>query len=187
MIKFYLNSELSERLGIRLSKWKRWSRQFLPPDPLGGLQSGFARQYNIDQAFTVFLGGYLVAHLHFSVPEAQQIIEELNPWIKTHKAVLSANKPKRSFEDILIYIFILRSPRSGEKAFAYLERKRLSDKPYEKGGQNARQEVYIEKPIPVVSTSKGLENLDAMDRLDSRILYVRRLYQRFLNKIYRLS
>ena len=47
MIRFYLNRELSDRLGIRLSRWKRWSREFLPPDPLGGLQSGFARQYSL--------------------------------------------------------------------------------------------------------------------------------------------
>ncbi|MEN8244328.1 MAG: hypothetical protein ABFS43_05455 [Thermodesulfobacteriota bacterium] len=187
MIKFYINRELSESLGIRLSKWKRWSREFLPPDPLGGLQSGYARQYTIDQAFTVFWGGHLVAHLHFSMPEAQKIIGELKPWIKDHKAALSANTSKRAFEDTLIYIFCLRSPRSGEVTFAYLERNRLSDRPYEKGDPHARQEVYIEKPIRVASASNGLETLGAMDRIDSRILYISQLYERFLNKTYRLS
>ena len=51
MIKFYTNRELSEKLSIGLSKWKRWSREFLPPDPLGGLQSGYARQYTQDPEF----------------------------------------------------------------------------------------------------------------------------------------
>ena len=68
MIKFFTNRELSDKLGIKLAKWKRWSREFLPPDPLGGMQSGYARQYNPDQAFTVFLGGHLVADLKFSIP-----------------------------------------------------------------------------------------------------------------------
>ena len=76
MIKFFTNRELSERLGIKLAKWKRWSREFLPPDPLGGMQSGYARQYNPDQAFTVFLGGHLVADLKFTIPEANQIIQD---------------------------------------------------------------------------------------------------------------
>ncbi|MBW2491912.1 MAG: hypothetical protein JRE65_12275, partial [Deltaproteobacteria bacterium] len=54
MIKFFTNRELSDSLDIKLTKWKRWSREFLPPDPLGGMQSGYARQYHPDQAFTVF-------------------------------------------------------------------------------------------------------------------------------------
>ena len=187
MVKFYINRELSEYLDIRLSKWKRWSREFLPPDPLGGLQSGYARQYTIAQAFKVFLGGHLVAHLHFSIPEAKKIIEELKPWIKTHQVNLSTNKPERVFEDTLIYIFSLRSSKSGEKALAYLERNRLSDMPYEKVDPHARQEVYIEMPIPVNSVNNGLETFDAQNRIDSRILYISRLYERFLDKIYRLS
>ena len=60
MVKLYTNRELSEKLGINLAKWKRWSREFLPPDPLGGMQSGFARQYYFSDVFTVRLGGHLV-------------------------------------------------------------------------------------------------------------------------------
>ena len=58
MINYYTNRELSSLLNINLAKWKRWSREFLPPDPLGGKQSGYARQYHADQAFTLFLGGH---------------------------------------------------------------------------------------------------------------------------------
>ncbi len=81
MIKFYTNQELSRWFDIKLSRWKRWSREFLPPDPLGGLQSGYARQYNIDQAFTVYLGGYLVAELKFTIPEARLILSDLHHWL----------------------------------------------------------------------------------------------------------
>ena len=81
MIKFFTNQELSRYFNIKLSRWKRWSREFLPPDPLGGLQSGYARQYNIDQAFCVYLGGYLVAELKFTIPEARSILEDLQHWL----------------------------------------------------------------------------------------------------------
>jgi len=81
MIKFFTSRALSQRLEINLAKWKRWSREFLPPDPLGGMQSGYARQYNPDQAFTVYLGGLLVADLKFTIPEAKQIIQDLQGWL----------------------------------------------------------------------------------------------------------
>ena len=77
MIRFYTNRELSRALNINIARWKRWSREFLPPDPLGGLQSGYARQYTRNDAFTVFVGGYLVKDLNFTIPEARQILSDL--------------------------------------------------------------------------------------------------------------
>jgi hypothetical protein len=183
MVKFYTNRELSEKLGIRLSKWKRWSREFLPPDPLGGLQSGYARQYTFDQAFIVFLGGHLVAGLNFSIPYTKQIIEELGPWINNYKTVPSGKNDEQTFEDIQVYIFQQLSQVSEGVAFAYLERKQLLDEPYEKGGPDVRHAVYIEKPIPVAAHSNGLDLTNPPDKMDSRILYVSRLYARFMDKM----
>ncbi len=85
MIKFFTSQELSQKLDIKLTRWKRWSREFLPPDPLGGLQSGYARQYNPDQAFTVFLGGYLVGDLKFTISEARRILHDLHDWLVARK------------------------------------------------------------------------------------------------------
>jgi hypothetical protein len=183
MIKFYLNRELSEKLDIRLSKWKRWSREFLPPDPLGGMQSGYARQYTIDQAFTVFLGGHLVADLHFSIPEAKQIGKELSPWINRHKKTLTVNAAERKVEDIQVYIFKqLPSPSEG-RAFVYLERICLSDEPHERADPHTRHAVYTEKPIPVASSSNGVDKSDRLNKIDSRILYASRLYDRFMSRM----
>lgn len=82
-MRIYFNSRLlSEKLGINLAKWKRWSRDFLPPDPLGGLQSGVARQFHMKDAFKVYLGGYLVSELKFTIPEAQKALKALSPWLK---------------------------------------------------------------------------------------------------------
>jgi hypothetical protein len=51
---------------------------------LGGLQSGFARQYNLRDAFTVFLGGHMVADLSFPVPETRAYLKQLGPWLRRH-------------------------------------------------------------------------------------------------------
>ena len=82
MLRYYSSRELSHRLQSPLNRWKRWSREFLPPDPLGGLQSGYARQFSTREAFIVYLGGFLVAGLGFAIPQARQIIEDLNDWLK---------------------------------------------------------------------------------------------------------
>ena len=82
MIHYYTNREISEKLEINLARWKRWSRSFLPPDPLGGMQSGYARQYAFKDLFKVYLGGHLLSHLKLSVAESQQVLNDLSPWMK---------------------------------------------------------------------------------------------------------
>lgn len=79
----YFDSKyLSEHLKINQAKWKRWAREFLPPDPLGGFQSGFARQFSYKDAFRVFIGGHLVSGLKFTIPEARRILDDLEAWIR---------------------------------------------------------------------------------------------------------
>lgn len=90
MIKYYTNRVLAHSFDTNLAKWKRWSREFLPPDPLGGMQSGFARQYHPDQALTVRLGGYLVSDLKFSIPEARRILADLREWMRAEGFFFSA-------------------------------------------------------------------------------------------------
>lgn len=79
---YFKSKDISINLGINLAKWKRWSRDFLPPDPLGGLQSGVARQFNLRDVFKIYLGGYLVGNLSFTIPEAVRILSDLSPWLK---------------------------------------------------------------------------------------------------------
>ena len=82
MIHYYTNREISEKLEINLARWKRWSRSFLPPDPLGGMQSGYARQYAFKDLFKVYLGGYLLSHLKLSVSDSLHVLTDLTPWLK---------------------------------------------------------------------------------------------------------
>jgi hypothetical protein len=116
-IHYYLARDLAGRLEINLAKWKRWSREFLPPDPLGGLQSGFARQYSLKEALLVALGGFLVGELKFAVPEARAILKDLGPWLRTAgylrlriNGVSSQKDPKQDAHDL---IFVRPKPGHG--------------------------------------------------------------------------
>ena len=132
MIRFFSNRELSAKLGIKLSRWKRWSREFLPPDPLGGRQSGLARQYTVAEAFTVFLGGHLVADLNFAVPEARRILSDLQPnfdnfeFLNDFKTIKSASAAPFN-RNTAVHIQIWRLPGSSSRPirFGYRLSRRL--------------------------------------------------------------
>lgn len=81
MLSFYDSRNLSKRLHIPLARFKRWGREFLPPDNLGGYQSGYARQYNLNEAFTVFFGGFLVHDTKLSVPQAKMVLQRLQGYL----------------------------------------------------------------------------------------------------------
>ena len=81
MVRYYNNRELAGKLEVNLARWKRWSRSFLPPDPLGGMQSGYARQYLFKDLFKVYLGGFLIGHLKLTVAQSQQVLVDISPWL----------------------------------------------------------------------------------------------------------
>ena len=173
MIKFFTNRELSDRLGIKLAKWKRWSREFLPPDPLGGMQSGYARQYNPDQAFTVFLGGHLVADLKFSIPEANQIIQDLNNWLsdKGFFFDLRGHSVSDKGMDALIkkYILFIRREKRPDKHFKFIYTVRgiISNEPVQHKGFELMKKLYVE-----TSVNQGPEKPSEMDMNVVKTLYL---------------
>jgi hypothetical protein len=173
MITFFTNRELSDRLGIKLSKWKRWSREFLPPDPLGGMQSGYARQYHPDQAFTVFLGGHLVADLKFSIPEANKIIQDLNKWL-SEKGFFFDPRGYSVFDnglDALIkkYIIFIRREKGSEKPFQFIYTARgvISNEPVQYSGFEIMKKLYVE-----TSVNQGPEKPSEMDMNVVKTLYI---------------
>jgi hypothetical protein len=173
MIKFFTNRELSDRLGIKLAKWKRWSREFLPPDPLGGMQSGYARQYNPDQAFTVFLGGHLVADLKFSIPEANQIFQDLNKWLseKGFFFDLRGHSVSDKGMEALIkkYILFIRREKRPDKRFKFIYTVRgiISNEPVQHKGFEMMKKLYVE-----TSVNQGPEKPSAMDMNVVKTLYL---------------
>jgi len=192
MIKYYTNRELSEVLGFKLAKWKRWSREFLPPDPLGGMQSGYARQYTPDEAFTVYLGGHLVADLNFTIPGARQILQDLLPWrsesgfdfsaaITLEKTGREAAGPARHY---LIYIMPTGPAHAAEPSlwgevkssagFRYLVRGILSTTPSHGSADGAMTEHFVEASLQDVSSPPPtLTDMSPVKLLNATILLKR--------------
>ena len=171
---YYHSKELSKQLGIALAKWKRWAREFLAPDPLGGLQSGFARQFNLKDAFRVYLGGCLVSDLKFTIPETRQVLADLNGWLKKQGffQLHTSLEPGSFAQDRFYRIYIISIPPN---RFAYTIRA-----------------VNVPASIEVLSTDGHLESYRlesaagppdpiASGKMETaRVLGVSAIYRRFL-------
>jgi hypothetical protein len=181
MIKFFTNRELSDRLDIKLAKWKRWSREFLPPDPLGGMQSGYARQYNPNQAFTVFFGGHLVADLKFSIPEARQIIQDLNNWLSEKGFFFDLrghSVPDKGIDALIKkYIIFIRREKGPDKRFKFIYTVRgiISNEPVQHKGFGMMKKLYVE-----TSVNQGPEKPSEMDMNVVKTLYISGMFTEFV-------
>jgi hypothetical protein len=185
MIKFYTNQELSHKLGINLARWKRWSREFLPPDPLGGLQSGYARQYTADQAFTVYLGGYLVGDLKFSIPEARLILLDLHNWLAEQQFYSDYTRGDPSTRDggrnIDYYqIAVCRSADAdcGGSGFFYITKGVIADELEHANGIPVRKERFVESAI-----NKGKMAASIKTAASYRVINISVLRNRFLTSL----
>jgi hypothetical protein len=170
----YFDSKyLSECLNINAAKWKRWAREFLPPDPLGGYQSGYARQFSHKEAFRVFLGGYLVGVLRLTIPEARQIISDLDAWMKKQGlySVLE-NHHNTAAQTDHIYIYDL-----GKGKFAYAVRTITARRQTDPG---LCHEIFILNNIGV-----STDMLADPKTCHARIVLLRELHRRFLEAVAR--
>ena len=76
------NTILSDKLHIPLTKFRRWTKEFLRPDPKARRRSGYTRGLTNNEGFIVFLGGHMVSDLGFSFADARRFIQYLMPWIQ---------------------------------------------------------------------------------------------------------
>ena len=183
MIKFYTNQELSQKLNINLARWKRWSREFLPPDPLGGLQSGYARQYNPDEAFTVFLGGYLVGDLKFTIPQARLILHDLHSCLVEHKFYFdyTGSVPFKKENSLIIQYYQiaicqLADTDTSDSGFFYFTKGVVADELIAVNGIAVRQERFIE-----LSINSGKNAVPINEAAGYRVLNISTLRNRFLS------
>jgi len=162
LIKYYTNKELSEIFEINIAKWKRWSREFLDADPLGGLQSGYARQYHPPDAFHIFLCGYLVAELKYSISATKMIYKDLQIWLKEHGFLnlsyseKSANNVEKSLKEYFICIQEWKNQK--KPVFSYTIRELILKEKYELQGETIFKEHYKKTKIKPVSSSTKIEN-----------------------------
>jgi hypothetical protein len=186
-MKYYTNRELSRLFKINLAKWKRWSREFLPPDPLGGLQSGYARQYHHDDALTVYLGGHLVTDLRFSIPEAKCILTDLSGWLAEAGYYENAAAEKRSSEAIdklvtCYQVYIQSQPdiSGGGSGFSYTIRGIVSEKEVSVRGHRLQQIQFFEKTPASPDAAPASTSTDV---IVVRLLSMTRMYNRFLRDL----
>ncbi|BBO73639.1 hypothetical protein DSCW_10560 [Desulfosarcina widdelii] len=179
MIRYYTNRELAQKLEVNLARWKRWSRSFLPPDPLGGMQSGYARQYLFKDLFKVFFGGYLLAHLKLSVTDSRKVLDEVTSWLGSNGFFDwdfsgKNKKDSESFSnDVWLYFCPLASPGSDSQTdFRYLIRKVIDVQPRGSVGNRQTVVTYGEEFIPEkdFSASSVLRHPD-MHGLNMSALY----------------
>jgi hypothetical protein len=185
MIKFYTNQELSNAFDINLARWKRWSREFLPPDPLGGLQSGYARQYNADQAFTVYLGGFLVGDLRFTIPEARTILRDLGDWLAEHRFYFNytrdeqpAGENSHEIEYYQIVIIRVAGAQDADPGFSYVARGVISDGLRQTSGIPVRQKRFVESTMNDESKAAPIKTAASY-----RVLNISVLHNRFLTSL----
>jgi hypothetical protein len=153
MIKFFTNRQLSKKLDINLARWKRWSREFIAPDPLGGMQTGYARQYHPDEAFKVHLGGHLVSDLKFAIPEAKQILADLQEWLadkgfyfNVKGGEVSQNGVEALIKEYIVFIIKERLPDNTYK-ISYTIRGIISQKPVHYQNIEVMEELYEQTEI----------------------------------------
>jgi len=186
MIKFYSNRELSQKLEINLARFKRWSREFLPPDPLGGMQSGYARQYSIDNAFTVYLGGHLVGELKYTISEAKKILEDLKKWLKendfyinTKNGGKTGNDAKGLVKEYIIFILRENDLKNSSGSFSYRIRGIISNIPANYNEYRVREERYIEEYIRLNGHENKTQDMEIATMLN--ITEVHRYFKICLN------
>ena len=185
MIRFYTNRQLSDKLNVHLAKWKRWSREFLPPDPLGGLQSGYARQYSRQDAFTVYLGGYLVGDLNFTIPEAKRILLDLSDTLADLGFFNTYDRVSNSYHELFrlsrtCHIFIEKVRKLSQRKYDFNYRVRgiLSEETVEMHGFPVQQVRYVETVLPLGNTDP-----DYVDIRPVKILPVSALFHHFLKTV----
>jgi hypothetical protein len=185
MIKFYTNKELAQKFNVNLARWKRWSREFLPPDPLGGLQSGYARQFNPDEAFTVVLGGHLVGDLKFTIPDARRIVYDLQQWLVDHDFYFDFSGIAKSTKKPVLpvknyHIVIIRNPNAdhSDSRFSYVSRGILADESIDLHGEQVRQTRFTESSI-----GNGKDTADLNYSPSYRVLNISVLRNRFLSAL----
>lgn len=172
---YYKSKYLSLKLRINIAKWKRWSRDFLPPDPLGGLQSGVARQFNLRDVFKIYFGGYLVSELKFTIPEAVRILAELSPWFKKNGFYELQSKvgvaPDQNISKALIYIY-----EDAAQQFTYSIRSILSET--QPGPDGLNQETFN---LTLIGT--GVDPLATGQSDSATVIAIDTLYNDLLRRI----
>ena len=116
-------------------------------------------EYSFGEAFKVYLGGHLIGAMSYTIPEAKQILEDLDDWL-TRQGFYSekgGDKPKHT-PDLVKHWDVFIKPRNNF-GFSYTVKGILDGpkiKPF-KGIKNAQHETYIEDVIVLKDHKTGVQ------------------------------
>jgi hypothetical protein len=132
---------------VKLATWKRWSREFLPPDRKARMRSGQTRFFSLDQAFEVFLGAHLISFLRYSIPEAKDIIGVLKAWLRKNgvypQATDVSSETSRRMKQLQIIIH-----QKDDGTFCCESKHIVSVKPSIGQRVNIVEEIYEQEWLP---------------------------------------
>lgn len=178
------SKELSKLLNVNLARWKRWSREFLPPDPLAGMQSGLSRQFTPGQAFEVYLGGALVGHLKFTIPDARTILGDLREWLMGKRLHPDSSFHRSDLEMEARRYQVLIWPADTPGRFIYEGRGIIATTPAPYKAWTVMHDVYIEdKVLPTIGAAAA--GGKKKDLFDYRILEVSIFYDALMALFHR--
>lgn len=180
MIKLLNNRDLAESLGINLARWKRWSREFLAPDPLAGKQAGYARQYYLNDAFTVFLGGCFVAELGFSIPDARMILADIDHWLNEKGCRGDARGKTKTMTglDEKVQNHTVNIICQGGEIIGYRLVGTIADEAGDLDGYGVRKSIYTQETIRKKESNPSRAGFET-----EKTVHLTSLLQSFLNRI----
>jgi hypothetical protein len=145
--------QASTFFNVKLATWKRWSREFLPPDRKARMRSGQTRSFSLDQAFEVFLGAHLVSFLRYSIPEGREIVAGLKPWLLKNGIFPGSQVPDPDGRTKRLQIII---HEKDDGTFCCESKHIVSVKPSVGRRSNVIEEVYEQEWLPGASVEDML-------------------------------
>lgn len=170
------NSDLARASKLPISKVRRNTKEFLPPDPQAGRRSGYSRRFKLDDAFKIFIGTHLVTILGYSFSDARTIITDIWPWAESVNLLPGKTAPLTGLDkDVINYTVRIYNdaPNGG---FHYivngdvqLNNERRSD-PVRGGVVLVSKETYRYEFTPKDSHAVGSPSIPELYMGDSLIL-----------------
>jgi hypothetical protein len=137
------------------------------------MQSGYTRQYSIDDAFKVFLGGHLVSTLKYTIPEAKKILHDLQKWLagvgiyqNSGSDRINNAGPRTAVQRYIIFIRPQSSVSGQPISFLYNIRGIIADTTVQHKAILVRQERYIETLIPPRENERAVSKALGMKMLN---------------------
>jgi hypothetical protein len=163
------NQALADITGIPYGKIRRHVKETLPPDLRATIQSGYAREYSLRDAYYIYLVVHMVAGLKVTAPEAKIIIDSVRDWL-TEKN-LFPGEDEIHWERTLDEGYEILIQREGsDSGFCCVAVKRLKKELIE--APATYREEYTQERIS--------GNCDGADELNLRFLKVSELKRNFL-------